>query len=100
MNRLDIQLFFQWVQHYVKYRKIPAETKCRCSKRRLNQRSFTDDDNNILGNLIDSSLQLYLDEISNELFWQTGKRWDDTKICQHMTTKLGYFLQVIILCAR
>jgi len=99
-EQLSMQQFRQWLQHYIQYGQLPAATNSCCSKRRFKRKVFTDDDNKILGNIINTSPQLYWDEIANELFRQTGKRWNASSIWRHMTTKLEYSLQVAIFCAQ
>ena len=70
---LSVQTFRCWIQHYIQYGKIPAETKSYAMKRH-NRRPFSTGENNILLNILESSPQFYLDEIANELYDETGKR--------------------------
>ena len=86
--------------YHIQFGELPAESKrhnvstiegIRCS----GLRSFTKEDEVKLEAIIKDQPQLYLDEIQELLFQDTGKVWKTNMIWRHMHT-LGYSLKVAI----
>ena len=96
-HRLKYRTFRRWMTHYIQYGETPAMTGRR--PRRTRQSSFSRGDDKALKDIIRDSPQLYLDEIADLLYHQSGKRWSDSTIWRRMQF-LGYSLQVAIFRAR
>ena len=57
-------------------------------------------ENNTLLKILEPFPQSYLEEITNELYCETGKRFNERTIWRQMTNKLVYSLKVAIFHTR
>jgi transposase len=93
-----------WIEYYQQYGEAPA--KSRRNKRRTiggiratGSRNFTKEHETVLRQIIDNQPQLYLDEIQEELYKETGVVWHCSTIWRKLHT-IGYSLKLAVFRAK
>lgn len=98
--KMSYKTLRRWIDYFIRFGEVPAKSRRNLRStikgvRASGSRHFSQNDRNVLKNIMDSNPQFYLDEFQDELFKRTGKVWHTSTIWRQLHT-LNYSLKVAI----